>query len=67
MIFVLDELFVVNICLNEFLDELSVRDDLVCFSVLFNDRICNYLFEMKNFFKGFKMGYVFNVFLRFFI
>lgn len=67
MIPVLDELSVVNICLNEFPDESSVRDDLVCFSVSFNDRICNYLSEMKNSSKGFKMGHVFNAFPRLFI
>ena len=61
---VLDELSVVNICLNEFPDEASVGDVLVCLSVSFNDRICNYPSGMKNSSKRFKMGQVFKAFQK---
>ena len=39
---VLDELSVVNMCLNEFPDESIARDNLICLSPSFNDRIPNY-------------------------
>lgn len=45
---VLDELSAVNMCLNEFPDESSAKDDLICLSLSFNDRIYNYLFKMDN-------------------
>lgn len=45
---VLDELSAVNMCLNEFPDESSAKDDLTCLSLSFNDRIYNYLSKMDN-------------------